>query len=183
MELGDLDEALTVCDEGLTTWRVRNLFRMRASLLKELKRYDEVADTLDQAIREGIADDEMRVCKGGALIELKRFDAAIREFNDVLRHSQENIQARYGRAYCLCKIGKPTESTREIEQIAEDSPTDARFWYARAAIYADLADITKMLTSLEKAIQLEPELAQEAPGEEEFGPYRDLPEFEAIVKK
>jgi tetratricopeptide (TPR) repeat protein len=182
-QLGQLEEAIEVCDDGLNKWNDAELFRLKSGLLVMLKRHEECLATVNKAIENGFADDEMLIWKAATLIELKHFEEALTQFNEVLERSSGNLQARCGRAYCLCKTGKLGEGKQEIDQVVEGNPTDARSWYTRSHIYASLEEKVEMLASLKKAIQLEPELAQEAPGEEEFGPYRDLPEFEAIVKK
>ena len=182
-QLGQIEKAIEVCDDGLNKWDDVELFRLKSGLLGMLKRHEECLAVVNQAIEIGFTDDEMLIWKGATLIELKHFEEALTQFNEVLERSSGNLQARCGRAYCLCKTGKLGEGKQEIDQVVEGNPTDARSWYTRSHIYVSLEDKVEMLASLEKAIQLEPELAQEAPGEDEFGSYRDLPEFEAIVKK
>ncbi len=181
IELGRIDEATELCNEGIEKWDDLQLYQLKSGLLWMSKKYEECVDFVDEAIDRGIDVDQLEMIKAGALVELERYQECLNALKPILSRCPGNLDALACRAYCLCKIGQPNEALQEIEEAIENDQDYARSWYAKANICAAIDDLEHFLLCLKKAIELDPQLAQEAMNEKEFARYKDLKEFKKIV--
>ncbi len=135
----------------------------------ELKDYERAIDLFEQAERGGLPEGNN---KGITYIKKGDYESAITAFPPK--------QCDYNTALAYTLLGEYDKALAKLECVSDKA---ADHYYLRAVIGARKGDKELLSTSLARAIELDPELADVASEDLEFYSYWNTPEFKVAVSK
>ena len=116
-------------------------------------------DIYEHVISERPSYAEALKAKGRCLLQLGQFDEATAVFRDVVFANRDDVPSHVllGTAYCLA--GKYGPAVEALTPLVENDPSNARAQSAIGAAWMGLGDLRAAKIALEKAVSLDPELA------------------------
>ncbi len=98
--------------------------------------------------------------------------AALKTFKDFYQHGLD-----------MMSQGKYTEALDALNKAHDKKPKNGRVLYLMADVYCLSGEIDTCLENLEKAVELEPDIAILAQNEADFMPVKEDPRFSEIINK
>ncbi|MYC15490.1 MAG: tetratricopeptide repeat protein [Gemmatimonadetes bacterium] len=156
------------------------LLIQKSIALMELERYEEVLSVLEAAIKKSPQDANLRHSKGAALLMLERFEDAIKCFDYALQIDPDSTKAALAwnnKGCALFGLKKYDDALKAFDQaLLLDADYDSA-WYSRARVYVSLGNRDSAVSSLQRAIALNPDHKQNMRSDEAFQSLKGLEVF------
>lgn len=149
----------------------------KSTALMELERYEEALSTLEAAIKKSSQDANLWHSKGAALLMLERFEDAIKCFDYVLQTDPDSTKATVAwnnKGVAFFGLKKYDDALKAFDQaLLLDANYDSA-WYSRARVYVSLGNRDSAVSSLQRAIVLNPDQKENMQSDEAFQFLKDL---------
>lgn len=129
-ELGDPQRGLQLLDQCQSDPPFPPLLIERATILTQLKRYEEAIADIDRAVRLGANFPEAWSNRGECLVRLGQFPEAVESFEKALAKNARFVPALYGKARALCLCQQMDAARETLEAYFEVAGEDDRRWEA-----------------------------------------------------
>ncbi|WP_033289647.1 tetratricopeptide repeat protein [Amycolatopsis jejuensis] len=131
--------------------------RARVRVLHELKRFDEAARAVQEAV-ERFPDDAAFLVQAAKVAEDRsRFEEALSWYERALGVDPEDTDAQLGRLFVLRVLRRFETAEKAAREVAERSPDNASCWVVMGWIEADQDRYEAALTWYDRALDLDPE--------------------------
>ena len=139
------------------------LLIQKSTALMELERYEEALSLLEAVIKKSPQDANLWHSKGAALLMLERFKDAIKCFDYALQIDPDSTKAALAwnnKGCALFELKKYDDALNAFDQaLLLDADYDSA-WYSRARVYVSLGNRDSAVSSLQRAIALNPDHKQ-----------------------
>jgi tetratricopeptide (TPR) repeat protein len=157
----NLSLALKYSDKSLSVMpksRMNRLsYMVRASILAQMKRYDEALECVRKAERPAGYRAELWRIKASILENLNRYAEAAAAYRTALSKSKQNKDWMvFQIVRCLEKQNLNKEAIGELGQLIKTNPSDAEAYRIRSAIKTKINDLNGAIADLSKVLELEP---------------------------
>jgi tetratricopeptide (TPR) repeat protein len=152
----------------------------RAAVLSNLGRYEEAMAFLSEnKPRCKEIDKCPTILTTIAITESKigKYPEALKAIEELLELDPKHSIGRSVKAYCLAKSNRAKEGVAILEQLASEGPMSAPSWYDLGCCYAQLKNATESVRCLEKAIDMDPSVAEFVATDRGLDGIRQDPEF------
>ena len=119
--------------------------------------------------------------KGVALWRLGRHEKALDAFENTIKLDPKDAPAWTNSGVILTKLDRNREALESHKKALELAPNYALAWFNKAGAHSLLGEKSEMLVALKRAIELDPKRKEKAKTDPDFEPYRDDPDFRALV--
>ncbi len=122
--------------------------------------------------------------QGLARQQLGQQDQALALLEQAAELAPSSLGIQLSLAAQLRQQGRLDEAVERLVQVMNDVPElagESALHYALARLYSLQGDKAHLLWHLSKAIELSPELREQLPQEEDFRPFADDPDFQALL--
>lgn len=156
----------------------------RLALAEELlraRRYEQAREAFQNVISSRPADVRALAGKSLTLTRLGRFGEALSTAEQIFLHEVNSPRAYQARAVCYQAMGFPIKAREAFEKAVSYGPDVARVHYDFARFWATRQEPDKCRSHLERAFNLEPELAASAPSDSDLKPYRTRKWFLELI--
>jgi tetratricopeptide (TPR) repeat protein len=156
-------------------------------VLENAQKYDETLNACEKAIslkpkRKNI---DLWTSRSNTLMKLKRYGEAVVSYDQVIKRDRKNSQVLMYRCQALSALGNASEAIQSCENAlrvngnwGDTSP--ARAWYQRAIVQQQVKQSQEAVTSLERAISLEPNYSQALA--EKCGVLSEIQRYDEAIK-
>ena len=152
----------------------------KSTALMALERYDEVVSVLEAALQKSSEDANLWHNKGAALLMVERFEDAIKCFDYALQINPDSTQSAVAwnnKGCALFELKKYDDALKAFDQaLLLDADYDSA-WYSRARVYVSLGNRDSAVSSLQRAIALNPDHKQNMQPDEAFQSLKGLDVF------
>ncbi len=121
--------------------------------------------------------------QGLAYEQLGQLDRAVALLEEAAELAPSNLPIHLTLATLLRHQGRVAEAIERLVHLMQENPelaTEAALHYTLARLYSLRGDKEHLLWHLSKAVELAPELREQLPQEEDFRPFADDPDFQAL---
>ncbi len=174
--LKEFDKALQIDANYL------DAYNAKAGALSYLERYEEAIACYDLMIKLEPNQAQTFSDKGDAYYYLERYEEAIGCYNQVLKIDPEYIEVYMSKGSCYYDQGQYEEAIKCYDQyIAADDLYEWAYYY-KACCLALVGKNTEAIAELKKAIEINPELKEEAKDDSDFKKLKYNKEFINLLK-
>ncbi len=166
-------------NESASSYQVL-LLKQKASALIDLERYDEALDVFETAIEKSPQDVSLQNSKGVVLLMTERFEDAIKCFDDALRMDPDSTLAAFAwnnKGWALYSRNQYDEALTAFDQALMLKDDYHLALYNRARVYVFLGNRDSAVSSLQRAIVLNPDYKKGMQSDEAFQVLKDLEVF------
>lgn len=183
------DQAISAGLDGPTKALDRNetassyqtlLLKQKASALIDLERYDEALEVFETTIEKSPQDVSLQNSKGVVLLMMERFEDAIKCFDDALRMDPDSTLAAFAwnnKGWALYSRKQYDEALTAFDQALILKDDYHLALYNRARAYVFLGNRDSAVSSLQRAIVLNPDYKKGMQSDEAFQVLKDLEVF------
>ncbi len=147
------------------------LLIQKSTALMELERYEEALSALEAALQKSSKDANLWHSKGVVLLMMERFEDAIKCFDYVLQIDPDSTKATVAwnnKGVALFGLKKYDDALKAFDQaLLLDADYDSA-WYSRARVQVSLGNRDSAVSSLQRAIALNPDQKQNMQSDEAF---------------
>jgi tetratricopeptide (TPR) repeat protein len=155
---GRFDEALPHYRKVLDIVPEASVYRLQlAAALTHLRRPQEAAAVLDEAIRDNPQDLRAHLELGNLLMQSGRMDMAIPHFEEVLKIQPAEMLARLNLASALAHERRFAGAVAHATKAVEDVPENFEARYTLGAIYLTQSRYPEAIVHLKEACRLRPD--------------------------
>lgn len=152
----------------------------KAAELSNLGKYDEALAIFERMVdlcpRPTLCN-TLKINTATTLSKVKRFTEALKHVEDCLQLDKDNIEALEAKAVILLESGNIAESLEHLKILVERNPTNAGHWYNQSCVLARLNRIEESISSLNRAIELDPKFKEWMKTDSDFDGIRNTCEF------
>lgn len=130
----------------------------------------------------GRCEFEQNLLKGEAYRDLEEYSDSEKYFRAALGERPENLQVLLGLAWCQKRLDRLLDAIETLEQARQFHPDEPIVIYNLACYFSLAGDKPRALECLGRSLRMEPELLQLIPGEPDFDPLRDDPDFRFVAE-
>ena len=179
-----LETALEIFDQAISTGidrpvKIQNgtfsfqylLLIQKSTALMELERYEEALSVLEAAIKKSPQDANLWHSKGAALLMIERFEDAIKCFDYALQIDSDSTKAAVAwnnKGVALFGLKKYDDALKAFDQVLLLDVDYDSAWYSRARVYVSLGNRDSAVSSLQRAIALNPDRKKNMQSDEAF---------------
>ncbi|MCB0394738.1 MAG: tetratricopeptide repeat protein [Bdellovibrionales bacterium] len=158
---GKFKEASEIVKEALEHRNdVPQIYAMYASILDEMKSYNQAINLLGKAIEKFPRDEQLNFILGSLYDKVGKKDKTVETMKFVIEINAEHVQALNYLAYTYAEMGKELDSAKELAQRAiKLKPDDGFIQDTLGWVYFKRGEVKEAIKILEIASQLKPDEA------------------------
>ncbi len=136
---------------------------------------------LESVRRAGQGDVEWHRLHGEALRMDHRHTEALESFHEVQRLHPDELTTLMAMAWCYKRVDRLPDAIEIMKRAYDEHPQVPVVLYNLACYYSLAGEKALALSWLGRAIRMDPDVRSLIPGETDFDPLRDDPDFQFII--
>lgn len=136
-----------------------SVYESKGDTLYRLKRYEEVLDAYEQALRLKPNSVTAYNSKGNTLSTLKRYEEAVQAYNQALRIEPASVALYTNKAYALNQLDRQEEALEAYEQVLRIEPNNPVTYNNKGYALFCLKRYEEALEAYQQSLALDPDNA------------------------
>ncbi len=178
VDIGRADEGVAMAQRGVSLDQLNSrAYRTLAIVLDDAHRHSEAIEAANRALSLNPTDVRQAALRGISLLQMGEMDSAIQSCNT----PPLDWESRLCLAIAYDKLHRRPEADAQVASLLSEMGDASAYQFAE--IYAQWGDIPKALDWIEKAYRLKDPGVVATKVDEFFGPLRNEPRFQEVVRR